>query len=901
MKTLFVVSAFYSLSLFAAPLLTPEEQNQIRHTFPEFLQRNSEIRSTPLPDYVAWSNNPQATIPSMIRKDFRVMNFAPIPPGGNPGKIYGNDDMAKERADQFAKMDKEPLISVRYGDGQTKLLIISALDCPTAKKLESELLQNEKILNATIYYIPVRLNGTADPVFSNFWCASGDKGSVWLNWWRKGELPPQAARNCQYSYKDSYALWKFFGQKEDGRFTGTAPIIVQEDGTTYAGYPPEKEDFLRMFGGGVGRIADTVVATVEPSRFATKNETTGTAPMQGRNEISTSSASGGTEKPRKTALPQGFSTIENNSGLPGAKQLDSEAQFKIGLTYAQGLGIKKDLDEAVLWYRMAAEQGHVKAQIILGWIYSHARAREYIGWIFPSRDFDTSDDLDQAIEWYRKAAEQGDPVAQLNLSLMSMPCYHKAGERSLQCRETLKSGCEWAKKAADQGNSAAQYNFGLTCSKGEETVQWLLKAAEQGNAAAEYKLGKIYIDGNKDIRKDSIRGIEWIIRAAKRGHPEAIKWIRPPDFNYSAPSQYPQLSEIRGAEWFLREEEKLSRGNLAESTQLRILDIGGIDIRQDTNEAVMWWQKIAEQGSPVAQHMLGNMYKKGSGVKEDLVEAVRWYTRAAEQGDTEAQCDLAQMYFDGKGVQKDEPQAASWLRKAAVQGYAYAQNFLAYIYGKGQGVPKDDTQAFQWYRKAAEQGYAIAQDNLGRMYQDGRGVKKDEIQAVKWYRKAADQGYANAQNNLGIMYENGQGVPKDDAVAFQWYREAAERNSAYGQLNLSRMYLDGRGVEKNRYEADTWMSKAAEQGLASAQNAKGWSYDQDNADAIYKNEDRAIEWYKKAAAQGHKAAQATLETKAYKNKLAAERQREVEAEAWRHIGMESALELGRKTVERAFR
>ena len=259
MKTLLLVSALYSISLFAAPSLTSEEQNQIRHTFPDFLQRNSEIKSTPLSDYVAWSNNPQITIPSMIRKDFRIIDFAPIPPGGNPGKFFGKNDLAKERADQFARMNKEPLITVKYGDGRKKLLIISAPECPTCKKLESELSQNENVLNATIYYVPVRLNGSADPVLSNFWCASGDKGNVWLNWWKTGALPTQVTPNCQYSYKDSYALWKFFGQKEDGRLTGT-PTVVQEDGTTYAGYPPDKGDFLRMFGGTAGSATETKVA-----------------------------------------------------------------------------------------------------------------------------------------------------------------------------------------------------------------------------------------------------------------------------------------------------------------------------------------------------------------------------------------------------------------------------------------------------------------------------------------------------------------------------------------------------------------------------------------------------------------------------------------------------------------
>ena len=250
------------------------------------------------------------------------MDFAPIPPGGNPGKLFGKNDLAKERADQFARMNKEPLITVKYGDGRKKLLIISAPECPTCKKLESELSQNESVLNATIYYVPVRLNGSADPVLSNFWCASGDKGNVWLNWWKTGALPTQVTPNCQYSYKDSYALWKFFGQKEDGRLTGT-PTVVQEDGTTYAGYPPDKGDFLRMFGGTAGSATETTVA-VSQANASTNLPGIGQTDAESRSAAATQSkidrdviAIKGRIGTRTTATPQTNASQQGQGNSPG--------------------------------------------------------------------------------------------------------------------------------------------------------------------------------------------------------------------------------------------------------------------------------------------------------------------------------------------------------------------------------------------------------------------------------------------------------------------------------------------------------------------------------------------------------------------------------------------------------
>ena len=41
---------------------------------------------------------------------------------------------------------------------------------------------------------------------------------------------------------------------------------------------------------------------------------------------------------------------------------DKNAQFIVGNRYAAGLGVKRDLDEAYIWYAKAAEQGHEVAK-----------------------------------------------------------------------------------------------------------------------------------------------------------------------------------------------------------------------------------------------------------------------------------------------------------------------------------------------------------------------------------------------------------------------------------------------------------------------------------------------------------------------------------------------------------
>jgi TPR repeat protein len=52
-----------------------------------------------------------------------------------------------------------------------------------------------------------------------------------------------------------------------------------------------------------------------------------------------------------------------------AEQGDTDAQFRIGVSYYDGEGVAKDAVEAVKWYRKAAEQGLADAQTNLGNCY----------------------------------------------------------------------------------------------------------------------------------------------------------------------------------------------------------------------------------------------------------------------------------------------------------------------------------------------------------------------------------------------------------------------------------------------------------------------------------------------------------------------------------------------------
>jgi len=104
--------------------------------------------------------------------------------------------------------------------------------------------------------------------------------------------------------------------------------------------------------------------------------------------------------------------------------------------YGNGRGIGQDYKEAVKWYRLAAEQGHLKAQSNLGVMYDNGRG--------------IVQDYKEAVKWYRLAAEQGYWVAQYNLALS-----YAKGQGVIQDNVMAHM---WLNIAASNGDASATKN-----------------------------------------------------------------------------------------------------------------------------------------------------------------------------------------------------------------------------------------------------------------------------------------------------------------------------------------------------------------------------------------------------------------------------------------------------------
>jgi TPR repeat protein len=125
---------------------------------------------------------------------------------------------------------------------------------------------------------------------------------------------------------------------------------------------------------------------------------------------------------------------------------DAKAQNGLGVMFYTGEAVSKDAsgktlsndpEKAAAWFHRSAAQGYADAQFNLGLLYANGEG--------------VPKDPAKAVELFQKAAEQGNADAQNNLGVM-----YYAGEGVP--RDTAKAA-EWFKKAAAQGNVDAQANL----------------------------------------------------------------------------------------------------------------------------------------------------------------------------------------------------------------------------------------------------------------------------------------------------------------------------------------------------------------------------------------------------------------------------------------------------------
>ncbi|MBK8041317.1 MAG: SEL1-like repeat protein [Haliscomenobacter sp.] len=271
--------------------------------------------------------------------------------------------------------------------------------------------------------------------------------------------------------------------------------------------------------------------------------------------------------------------------LKAANENNPEAFSSLGEIYLLGNGVDQSFTEAEKWYRKAAELGHPSAQHNLGNICAFGAGAKQ--------------DYSKAFYWYKKAALQ-----ELAVSESAVGAMYLQGQG---VEQNYSQAIYWLEKAAEKGIPRAMGNLGSMYNRGlgvrqdnAKAMKFYEKAIQLGDPVAKYNLGTMFLNG-EGVKKDLEKAVELFKDPANEGMAEA---------------QY-FLGEI-----FFKE-KKLGR--------------------RDYQEARKWYLMASENGFVYAQQRLGLIYEIGIGVVRDTQQAIFWYSKAANQGDQHSKHRLTEL------------------------------------------------------------------------------------------------------------------------------------------------------------------------------------------------------------------------------------------------------------------
>ena len=332
----------------------------------------------------------------------------------------------------------------------------------------------------------------------------------------------------------------------------------------------------------------------------------------------------------------------------------------------------------------------------------------------------------------------------------------------------------------------------------------LYRKAKFGGAADWYNMYLFAYErsDDKDIYYEYRQWHEFLERAAKRGHPEAMCKV----------GQLKLLTDRAYAMGLLEKaaEQGVDKACLVIAQEYAHGLYGyfpegmeKMSERECAENAAKWLLPAAERGCSEAQTRLGDMLRFHLG---DERGALEWYLKAAEKGDSEGQLGVARIY----GKRKEFYKAQKYYRLSAEQGNTYAQlNYAEMLL-----LPEifyDKEKAVYWLEQSAKGDNPLAIRKLAAFYRDGDILEQDTQKCVYWLEKGAKIGDDTAAYDIGVRYLNGDGVKQDYKKAIKYLKFSAGKYNDHAMVELGFCYLNGVGVEKNLEKAEKMFERAVKE------------------------------------------------------------------------------------------
>jgi TPR repeat protein len=190
-----------------------------------------------------------------------------------------------------------------------------------------------------------------------------------------------------------------------------------------------------------------------------------------------------------------------------AEKGSAKDQYEVGVGYETGIGVKKNIPEAIKWYSQSARQGNIDAQFNLAQKY-------YWGVQLPKEKY-----VSRSVMIFRKAREKGSEASRQLADFMLDHVYTSSWWPKPNLAENFRENAELGDADA-QLLIADCYQLGIggVEKNSQEAFNYYSKSANQGNAEAQFSLATFYENGTCGFTNMD-EAEKWYAKSAKQGYP----------------------------------------------------------------------------------------------------------------------------------------------------------------------------------------------------------------------------------------------------------------------------------------------------------------------------------------------------------------------------------------------
>ncbi|OHT03100.1 hypothetical protein TRFO_29572 [Tritrichomonas foetus] len=476
-----------------------------------------------------------------------------------------------------------------------------------------------------------------------------------------------------------------------------------------------------------------------------------------------------------------------------------EATTKVAIALKHGVGVSKDIEEAALLFKQGAEAGNPVSMLNYGSI------------------LETDNKIDEAIMYYRKAADQNVVGAYFALANLLEAIFKSKNDTTSDFKYNVSAEVEEKinmneiislyKLSADKANNVEGMIKYVELIPDEDDkddiikMEYLSKASELKDYGATFKLGQLlekHGDKDKALKCYKISSEHEYAPAyqhyARLSHDNEIKEKY---FKLSADVSNDMVSAYEYAKIMKDRRRSMNVEYLkisAESGILNaIMDYAQV-LEEDSkiDESKKFYKIAADKGDLKA--ML--IFAEYSESIKNNADTLKYYKMASDKGDPIG------MFKYGESLEKNKKFESAMIlfNKSSALNVSDAFVGIGRLYENGNGVRKNYNDAFENYKKAADLGNPEAHWNLGRFYENGiEPVKADLEEAFKQYKKSAKDGNVQGLTDYARCLLNGTGIPeKNEMKALKYYKILCQKGDQRAMYHAATILIKSDNIEDKK-------------------------------------------------------------------------------------------------------